>query len=156
VHDPVLLFLDEPTAGVDVELREELWSYVERLRDRGTTVVLTTHYIEEAEKLADRIGFLRRGKLLRVDDRETLLSAAGEQHAEITLLTDAAEAVVEALGMPGLSATASNRLRLALSHPAALNELLVALTGRGVRIGGVETRTQSLEDIFRSIMAEEQ
>ena len=73
VHDPKLLFLDEPTAGVDVELRHELWDEVERLRAQGTTIVLTTHYIEEAQHLADRIGIIHRGRLLVVDDRDELL-----------------------------------------------------------------------------------
>jgi len=77
VHRPKLLFLDEPTAGVDVELRKELWDEVRRLRDEGTTIVLTTHYIEEAEMLADRIGVLRKGELLVVEDRETMLARGG-------------------------------------------------------------------------------
>ena len=77
VHHPRLLFLDEPTAGVDVELRKELWDEVRRLRDEGTTIVLTTHYLEEAEMLADRIGVLRRGRLLVVEDREAMLARGG-------------------------------------------------------------------------------
>lgn len=77
VHHPKLLFLDEPTAGVDVELRKELWDEVRRLRDEGTTIVLTTHYLEEAEMLADRIGVLRKGELLVVEDRETMLARGG-------------------------------------------------------------------------------
>ena len=74
MHKPKLLFLDEPTAGVDVELRKELWEFVRRLRDEGTTIVLTTHYLEEAEELADRIGVLRKGKLLVVEDRDTMMA----------------------------------------------------------------------------------
>ena len=74
VHKPDLIFLDEPTAGVDVELRRELWDEVRGLREAGATIVLTTHYIEEAERLADRIGILHRGKLLLVEDRDTLMS----------------------------------------------------------------------------------
>ena len=74
VHEPRVLFLDEPTAGVDVELRRALWAYVERLRARGTTVVLTTHYLEEAEALADRIGVIDKGRLLLVEDKAALLA----------------------------------------------------------------------------------
>lgn len=85
MHDPVLLFLDEPTAGVDVELREELWSYVRRLRERGTTIVLTTHYIEEAERLADRIGILNRGRLVRVDEKDSLMQEFGLRRVRIEL-----------------------------------------------------------------------
>jgi ABC-2 type transport system ATP-binding protein len=74
VHDPRVLFLDEPTAGVDVELRQSLWSYVRSLRERGTTIVLTTHYLEEAEQLADRIGLIHRGRLLLVENKTALLA----------------------------------------------------------------------------------
>ena len=71
VHDPPVLFLDEPTAGVDVELRRALWTYVRSLRERGTTIVLTTHYLEEAEELADRVGVIDRGRLLVVEDKSS-------------------------------------------------------------------------------------
>ena len=77
VHDPRILFLDEPTAGVDVELRRSLWRYVRTLRDRGTTIVLTTHYLEEAEALADRVGVIDHGKLLVVEEKEALLRRHG-------------------------------------------------------------------------------
>jgi ABC-2 type transport system ATP-binding protein len=74
VHEPRVLFLDEPTAGVDVELRQALWRYVQRLRERGTTVVLTTHYLEEAEALADRVGLIDHGRLLLVEDKAALVA----------------------------------------------------------------------------------
>ncbi len=82
VHGPKLLFLDEPTAGVDVELRKDLWRVVRELRDQGTTIVLTTHYLEEAEELADRIGVLRRGKLLVVEDRDTMMARGKGKNLE--------------------------------------------------------------------------
>jgi len=82
VHEPRVLFLDEPTAGVDVELRRALWAYVRRLRDRGTTIVLTTHYLEEAEELADRIGIIDRGTLRLVEDKAALLARHGGQALE--------------------------------------------------------------------------
>jgi ABC-2 type transport system ATP-binding protein len=82
VHEPKVLFLDEPTAGVDVELRRALWSYVRRLRDRGTTVVLTTHYLEEAEALADRIGIIDHGRLLLVEEKAALLERHGGRTLE--------------------------------------------------------------------------
>ena len=82
VHNPRLLFLDEPTAGVDVELRQELWQEVEQLRAAGTTIVLTTHYIEEAEQLADRVGILHKGELLLVESRESLLERHGGRALE--------------------------------------------------------------------------
>jgi ABC-2 type transport system ATP-binding protein len=77
VHEPRVLFLDEPTAGVDVELRQSLWTYVRKLRERGTTIVLTTHYLEEAEELADRIGLIHRGRLLLVEEKAALLARHG-------------------------------------------------------------------------------
>jgi ABC-2 type transport system ATP-binding protein len=82
VHEPKVLFLDEPTAGVDVELRRALWSYVRTLRDRGTTVVLTTHYLEEAEALADRIGIIDHGRLLLVEEKASLLERHGGRSLE--------------------------------------------------------------------------
>lgn len=154
VHDPVLLFLDEPTAGVDVELREELWDYVRRLRERGTTVVLTTHYIEEAEMLADRIGFLRQGRLLRVDDRDALLQAAATRTVEIALRHPRAAVLADTIHVPGLQATGASTLTL--THPAddptALNVVLAALTAQQVTVVSVDGRRSSLEDIFRRIM----
>jgi ABC-2 type transport system ATP-binding protein len=82
VHEPRVLFLDEPTAGVDVELRRALWAYVRTLRDRGTTVVLTTHYLEEAEALADRIGIIDRGRLRLVEEKAALLARSGGRSLE--------------------------------------------------------------------------
>ena len=96
VHHPRLLFLDEPTAGVDVELRKELWLEVQRLREQGTTIVLTTHYLEEAERLADRIGVLRQGKLLVVEDRETMMArGGGDQRLEDIFVQLVREGVAE-------------------------------------------------------------
>ncbi len=84
VHDPQVLFLDEPTAGVDVELRQQLWRYVRRLRERGTTVVLTTHYLEEAEELADRVGVIDRGRLVLLEDKRSLMARnAGQRLQDI-------------------------------------------------------------------------
>ncbi|MBI5067199.1 MAG: ABC transporter ATP-binding protein [Deltaproteobacteria bacterium] len=84
VHDPQVLFLDEPTAGVDVELRQQLWRYVRRLRERGTTVVLTTHYLEEAEELADRVAVIERGRLVLLEDKGTLMARnAGQRLQDI-------------------------------------------------------------------------
>jgi len=84
VHDPQVLFLDEPTAGVDVELRQQLWRYVRRLRERGTTVVLTTHYLEEAEELADRVAVIDRGRLVMLEDKRALMARnAGQRLQDI-------------------------------------------------------------------------
>ena len=80
-HEPQILFLDEPTAGVDVELRHDMWQMVRRLRENGTTIILTTHYIEEAEEMADRIGVIRKGELILVEDKKTLMRKLGKQAA---------------------------------------------------------------------------
>ena len=84
-HDPELLFLDEPTAGVDVELRRDMWKQIGALRDRGTTIILTTHYIEEAQEMADRVGVINKGKLLLVDDKAAIMAQLGRTEARITL-----------------------------------------------------------------------
>lgn len=97
MHEPVLLFLDEPTAGVDVDLREELWEYIEELREAGTTIVLTTHYLEEAERLADRIGIIHKGRILRVAPREELLLEFGRRWIEVTLSGDVTNELVGSL-----------------------------------------------------------
>ena len=85
-HDPQILFLDEPTAGVDVALRRDMWQLVSRLRDSGVTVILTTHYIEEAQAMADRIGIIQKGQLLLVEDKQTLMTTMGKKHVVWTLI----------------------------------------------------------------------
>src|SRR5205823_12313299 len=85
VHRPTVLFLDEPTAGVDVELRRDLWAYVRKLAAQGTTIVLTTHYLEEAEELAERIGVIKNGRLLRAEEKAELLSHYGRRTVRLQL-----------------------------------------------------------------------
>ena len=84
-HEPSILFLDEPTAGVDVELRRDMWQLVRELRDAGTTIILTTHYIEEAEEMADRIGVIHKGELILVEDKKTLMQKLGKKRLTLTL-----------------------------------------------------------------------
>ena len=84
-HDPELLFLDEPTAGVDVELRRDMWKQIGELREKGTTIILTTHYIEEAQEMADRVGVINKGKLLLVDDKDAIMAKLGRTEARISL-----------------------------------------------------------------------
>ena len=152
VHDPKVLFLDEPTAGVDVELRQALWRYVRVLRDRGTTIVLTTHYLEEAEELADRIGVIDRGRLLVVDDKDALL----RRHAGKTLRATLA-APIGALP-PELAAVGArleaNGLALAVDAApgASFGLALAAFARSGLRVQDVETRRMRLEDVFVSLL----
>ena len=84
-HEPDILFLDEPTAGVDVSLRRDMWKLIGRLRERGTTIILTTHYIEEAEEMADRVGVIDKGKLLLVEDKAALMKKLGKRELDIAL-----------------------------------------------------------------------
>lgn len=159
LHDPVLLFLDEPTAGVDVELRDELWEYVRALRDGGTTIVLTTHYIEEAEALADRVGIINRGNLLRVSPRELLMEELGRRNVHVRLREPLPEGFLASL--PGLDLVQTGRRELALTidpqRHARSDELPADLLMRriidaGLHIERVEGGRTSLEEIFREII----
>src|SRR5690554_1817717 len=85
IHEPSILFLDEPTAGVDVELRQDMWKLVRELRENGTTIILTTHYIEEAEEMADRIGVIRQGQIILVEDKDALMSKLGKKELRLQL-----------------------------------------------------------------------
>ena len=161
VHDPVLLFLDEPTAGVDVDLRDELWSYVRRLRRQGMTIVLTTHYLEEAEKLADRIGILNRGRLLRVDARESLMEEFGRRHLDVVLADADARRWVDELADLNLELVDDETLRLRYGGDAAgeqgptVDRLMRKLTEGGATIESIEGARSSLEEIFRTVLHED-
>lgn len=160
VHKPVLLFLDEPTAGVDVELREELWSYIQELRMAGTTIVLTTHYLEEAERLADRIGIVHKGRLLRVERREELMRRYGHRWIEASFSGAIPDQVVEALGHLQARRLTPQRLRLEFSelllegdngsNPVHL--LQAAAAGAQLQINDIEGGRSRLEDVFRQIV----
>ena len=155
VHDPVLLFLDEPTAGVDVELREELWEYVLNLRARGTTIVLTTHYLEEAERLADRIGILHKGRLRRVDSRADLLESYGRSVIEITLSAPLAAPIrKKLLAIPGVIDVADLSVTIDATVGDA-NAIIEAIIASSATIDAVRTHRSSLEEIFREIIAQE-
>ncbi len=152
VHDPRVLFLDEPTAGVDVKLRQALWAYVRKLRERGTTVVLTTHYLEEAEELADRVAVIDRGRILLVEEKERLLDRQAGRTLRITL----AEPIA---ALPGPLAALGARLEdggrtVAVDAPpgGSLGPAIEALAGCRLPVADVETRRATLEDVFVSIL----
>ncbi len=153
VHRPQLLFLDEPTAGVDVELRRDLWSYVRRLRDEGTTIILTTHYLEEAEELADRIGIINEGKLLQVEPTSALLRRLGEKQLQVTFARP-----VEQLPAPAVEAGAvlsADRTRLTLTQregATGSSEVLRSLYQAQLEISEVETRRSRLEDVMIRVL----
>ncbi|APE29669.1 multidrug ABC transporter ATP-binding protein [Halomonas aestuarii] len=158
-HEPQVLFLDEPTAGVDVELRREMWEVVRGLRDQGVTIILTTHYIEEAEEMADRIGVIRRGEIVLVENTHALMRKLGSK--ELTLhLQQPLEAVPESLSGHGL-ALANEGQALVYSYDAASQEggstisgLLADVEAVGLKVKDLNTRQSSLEDIFVSLVQE--
>jgi ABC-2 type transport system ATP-binding protein len=150
-HDPEVLFLDEPTAGVDVELRRDMWALVRRLRDTGVTVVLTTHYIEEAEEMADRIGVMHKGELLVAEEKAALMRKLGKKRLTLHLVQPLAALP------PALSGWAlkSNREGSELEYTFDAHEertgipaLLRRLAELGIEFRDLHTEQTSLEDIF--------
>ncbi|MBF8221087.1 ABC transporter ATP-binding protein [Halomonas sp. 328] len=159
-HQPQVLFLDEPTAGVDVELRREMWQIVRDLRDEGVTIILTTHYIEEAEEMADRIGVIRRGELVLVKEKQALMRQLGRKELTLQLKAPLA-AVPEALAPYHLTLSEEGYALIYRYDSAANNgegsgiaELLGALKEAGIRYSDLHTRQSSLEDIFVSLVQE--
>ena len=154
-HEPVVLFLDEPTAGVDVELRKDMWTLVRRLRESGVTIILTTHYIEEAEAIADRVGVINHGELLLVDDKDALMHKLGKRQLIIEL-DKALSALPEVLLPWGLDLS-ENGCALAYTYDphktrTGINELLQTLRDAGLLIKDVHTTKTSLEEIFVSLV----
>ena len=151
-HDPELLFLDEPTAGVDVELRRETWRMIAALRERGVTIILTTHYIEEAEEMADRVGIINQGQLIVVDEKKALMARLGRTEVRVGLAAPLAEvpAALASFG-PTLS---DDRRRLTFRTDGeagadhAVADLVRALAAADVPFTAFEVRQSSLEDIF--------
>ena len=154
-HEPEVLFLDEPTAGVDVELRRDMWALVRRLRDGGVTIILTTHYIEEAEDMADRIGVINKGELILVEDKVTLMKTLGKKQLMVEL-EHGIEAIPAELAewnlrlLPG-----GHTLQRELDADQAqtgVAALLKRLVDLGLGFKDVNTRQSSLEDIFVSLV----
>jgi ABC-2 type transport system ATP-binding protein len=150
-HEPDILFLDEPTAGVDVELRRDMWELVRSLRSGGTTIILTTHYIEEAEEMADRVGVISRGELIAVDEKRALMTKLGKKTLEITL-TEVVDAVPAALSDWNLElADGGHVLRYEFDSTAertGIASLMRRLTDVGIGYKDLSTHQSSLEDIF--------
>ncbi|MEW6441468.1 MAG: ABC transporter ATP-binding protein [bacterium] len=156
IHDPPLVFLDEPTAGVDVELREELWKYIRRLRERGTTIVLTTHYIHEAERLADRIGILSQGRLIRIGARDDLLREFGEQVLVFELARPIRD-VPPPLAELGVEPDDGGK-RLIYRYRTGngrLDELIDSIRDSGLSVQGIQDRHTQLEEVFLKILGRE-
>lgn len=156
-HEPRILFLDEPTAGVDVELRQDMWQMVRRLRDEGVTIILTTHYIEEAEEMADRVGVISRGEIILVEEKAELMRKLGKK--ELTLqLQQPLAALPETLTDFGLKLSADgDEITYSYDTQAertGITALLQALSEAGIRFRDLSTSQSSLEDIFVSLVRE--
>lgn len=150
-HEPRVLFLDEPTAGVDVELRQDMWRLVRELRDQGVTVILTTHYIEEAEEMADRIGVIRGGQIILVEEKAALMHQLGRKRLTLQLQAPIA-AVPEDLAHFGLALAGQGRELVytydTKAERTGITGLLTALSDAGIRFSDLRTEQSSLEDIF--------
>jgi len=156
-HEPQLLFLDEPTAGVDVELRKEMWLLVRRLRNEGVTVILTTHYIEEAEAIADRVGIIDKGQLLLVEEKKSLMQRLGQKQLTIEL-QDPLKDLPSKLSDYDI-VLAANRQSLIYTYNmrsgrTGINQILSNLTQSGIIFKDLQTKQSSLEDIFMSLVNE--
>jgi ABC-2 type transport system ATP-binding protein len=154
-HEPVVLFLDEPTAGVDVELRKDMWALVRRLRESGVTIILTTHYIEEAEAIADRVGVINHGELLLVDDKQALMHKLGKRQLEIELESELS-VLPDVLTPWALELTANGCQLIYTYDPhkthTGVNALLQAIWQAGLVVKDVHTTTTSLEEIFVNLV----
>jgi ABC-2 type transport system ATP-binding protein len=156
-HEPQILFLDEPTAGVDVELRKDMWQVVRDLRDSGVTIILTTHYIEEAEDMADRIGVINKGEIILVEDKNELMRKLGQKQLALHLQKklDAVPAELSAYNLE----LAADGTELVFTYDSQVERtgitgLLADLNRAGIRFRDLQTTQRSLEDIFVGLVSD--
>lgn len=152
-HEPDLLFLDEPTAGVDVELRRDMWKLIGEMRERGVTIILTTHYIEEAEEMADRVGIIRQGQILMVDDKSAMMNRLGRTEALITLPVALDVMPKDIAAFPVTLSDDGKELCYRGGDGSGkgkeeVAKLTKALTLAGIDYNGIDIHESSLEDIF--------
>ncbi len=156
-HEPQILFLDEPSAGVDVELRRDMWATVRGLRERGVTIILTTHYIEEAEEMADRIGVMRKGELILVEEKQVLMQKLGKKQLTLHLKTPL-RTIPAALAAEALTLSANGDCLTytfdAQSDETGIAALLRRLGEHGIDFKELQSSQSSLEDIFVSLVHE--
>ncbi len=156
-HEPDILFLDEPTAGVDVDLRKDMWQLVRGLQETGVTIILTTHYIEEAEEMADRIGIINKGKLVVVEDKSTLMQKLGKKQLFLELLEPLAT-LPPGLSIHNLELTNNGNCLVytydTTARRTGIASLLRDLETAGIRFCDLNTRKSSLEDIFVNLVKE--
>ncbi|MEM7472024.1 MAG: ABC transporter ATP-binding protein [Pseudomonadota bacterium] len=157
-HEPRVLFLDEPTAGVDVELRRDMWEVVRGLQADGVTIILTTHYIEEAEAIADRVGVISKGEILLVEQKQALLARMGQKALQIELQSPV-EALPDALSGYDLTLEPSGDTLIyrydTRAERTGITKLLSDLSAQGLVLRDVVTRQSSLEDIFVGLVEEQ-
>ena len=157
-HEPSVLFLDEPTAGVDVELRQDMWRIVENLRQTGVTIILTTHYIEEAEAIADRVGVIDNGEMIVVDEKDALISKMGQKkliiqlHEKVVNLPEELANYELELATDGLSLSYSYDAK---SSQTGITNLLQKIKDSGMKLSDLKTEQGTLEDIFVSLVNKE-
>lgn len=157
-HEPRILFLDEPTAGVDVELRKDMWNIVADLKADGVTIILTTHYIEEAEAIADRVGVIANGELLLVEEKAKLMARMGKKELEVQL-TETLDVIPDALAEYNLTQTTDKTSVIytydTKGERTGITKLLNDVAAAGLSLRDVSTRQSSLEDIFVTLVQED-
>jgi ABC-2 type transport system ATP-binding protein len=158
-HEPEILFLDEPTAGVDVELRRDMWALVRRLRESGVTIILTTHYIDEAEEMADRIGVIHKGEMIVVEEKIELMKKLGKKQLTLSLLEPLASIPFELSDWRLALKAAGHELEYTFDsgdERKGISTLLERLSELGIGFKDLNTRQSSLEDIFVSLVSDRQ
>ena len=154
-HEPEILFLDEPTAGVDVELRREMWAMVRELRETGVTIILTTHYIEEAEEMADRVGIISRGEIMLVEEKSELMRKLGKKQLLIEL-REPLSAIPAGLSAHNLDLSPDGSTLIstydARADRTGINALIADLAAAGIVFRDIETRQSTLEQIFVGLL----
>ena len=157
-HEPLVLFLDEPTAGVDVTLRQEMWALVRALRETGVTIILTTHYIDEAEEMADRVGVISKGEIILVEDKVELMRKLGKKQLTLQLAQPLGAMPAALAALPLALTSGGSELTYtydAQSEHSGIAELLQHLDREGIAFKDLQTRQSSLEDIFVSLVREQ-
>jgi len=156
-HEPQILFLDEPTAGVDVELRKDMWQVIRELKESGVTIILTTHYIEEAEDMADRVGVISKGDIILVEQKAELMRKLGRKRLTLQM-QQKLEGIPAELAVPGLTLSADGHELVydydTASERTGIGALLGELSRAGIRVRDLQTKQSSLEDIFVNLVSD--
>ncbi|MDR0484166.1 MAG: ABC transporter ATP-binding protein [Alphaproteobacteria bacterium] len=146
IHDPDIIILDEPTAGVDVDLRQQLWSFLQKLNSEGKTIILTTHYLEEAQHLCEKIAIINAGELIAYEDKDSLIAKIGSKHLELLLNKDFVEAEVGRFSVE--KSTENNRIVVVYKEEADVGEILENIVKMGYHIDKIKMIESNLEEVF--------